>query len=212
MAEAANADLISRDEGKPAMAKLKMLPEVTSILNRQNLRNSIVDSEGGLLEGVRFFLEPLKDGSLPAYNIQRDIFVALSRLPMNKDALASSGIGKVVMFYTKTKKAEPGIRKAAEKLVGEWMRPILKRSDDFRKKDVVQADYDPRYVFCAAVFSSSWRHLQDFFFLAFSCFFFPIGARRTLPFHLLDSFMYACPPSTERHTKRQHMAQIPTNT
>ena len=147
MAAAAEGDIEARKAGQPAGRKLRMLPEVVSLLNRNNLREALVDPENNMMEGVRFFLEPLDDGSLPAYNIQREMFLALQRLPVNKDTLAASGIGKVVLFYTKSKKVEDGIKRQAERLMGEWTRPILKRSDDFRKKHVVTQVYDPTYAF-----------------------------------------------------------------
>lgn len=143
MAEAAQADTIAREAGKPAMHKLKMLPEVVALLNRNTLQSALVDPDINVLESVRFFLEPLNDGSLPAYNIQRELFACLAKLPITKDALVASGIGKVTHFYTRTNKAEPGIKRQAERLVGEWTRPILKRSDDYRKREFVEADYDP---------------------------------------------------------------------
>ncbi|GAM83609.1 hypothetical protein ANO11243_015970 [Dothideomycetidae sp. 11243] len=143
MAEAAQADTIAREAGKPAMHKLKMLPEVVALLNRNTLQSALIDPEINILESVRFFLEPLNDGSLPAYNIQRELFSCLSKLPVTKDALVASGIGKVTHFYTRTTKAEPSIRRIAERLVGDWTRPILKRSDDYRKREFVEADYDP---------------------------------------------------------------------
>lgn len=144
MADAAEADTNARREGKPAMQKLKMLPEVITLLNRNNLRDQLVDPETNILEAVRFFLEPLDDGSLPAYNIQRELFAVLEKLPINKDALVASGIGKVVLFYVKSTKPESNIKRQAEKLVGEWTRPILKRSDDYRKKQFVTAEINPR--------------------------------------------------------------------
>lgn len=146
MAEAAQADTQARDDGKPAMHKLKLLPEVVALLNRNTLQNALVDPDINLLESVRFFLEPLNDGSLPAYNIQRELFACLAKLPISKDALVASGIGKVTHFYTRSTKAEPLIRRQAEKLVGEWTRPILKRTDDFRKREFVEATYDPSIV------------------------------------------------------------------
>jgi len=147
MAEAAEADIQARQSipPKPAMHKLRLLPEVTALLNRnsRDVESAIVDPENNLLESVRFFLEPLSDGSLPAYNIQRELFASLAKLPIDKEALISSGIGKVVLFYTKSKKPELGIKRAAERLMGEWTRPILKRSDDYRKRQLEIADYDP---------------------------------------------------------------------
>ena len=147
MADAAERDVQARsaDPPRPAMHKLKLLPEVSALLNRngREIENAIVDPENNLLESVKFFLEPLSDGSLPAYNIQREIFASLAKLPISKDALVSSGIGKVVLFYTKSKKPEVGIKRQAERLLGEWTRPILKRSDDYRKRVLESVDFDP---------------------------------------------------------------------
>ena len=146
MTHAAQMDAINRREGRPAMHKLKMLPEVVSLLNRNQYVNSLVDPEINLLEAVKFFLEPLDDGSLPAYNIQRDLMTALGKLPINKETLIASGIGKVVVFYTRSKRPEPGIKRMAERLLAEWTRPILQRSDDYSKRVYQEADFDPTYV------------------------------------------------------------------
>ncbi|KKK22084.1 transcription factor iws-1 [Aspergillus rambellii] len=143
MTHAAQMDAINRREGKPAMHKLKMLPEVVSLLNRNQYVNSLVDPEINLLEAVKFFLEPLDDGSLPAYNIQRDLLTALGKLPINKETLIASGIGKVVVFYTRSKRPEPGIKRMAERLLAEWTRPILQRSDDYSKRVYQEAEFDP---------------------------------------------------------------------
>ena len=88
----------------------------------------------------------LNDGSLPAYNIQRDLFTAMTKLNVEKESLLSSGIGKVVLFYTRSKKPEPAIKRMAERLLGEWSRPILKRTDDYKKRQVESRDYDYQYV------------------------------------------------------------------
>ncbi|KAF2443856.1 hypothetical protein P171DRAFT_415635 [Karstenula rhodostoma CBS 690.94] len=146
MASAAEADNEGRKRGEPARHKLKLLPEVVTMLNKNSIKDSIVDPEINLLEAVRFFLEPLSDGSLPAYDIQKELFAALAKLPITKDSLVASGIGKVIMFYCKSKRPELMIRRQAERLYTDWTRPILKRSDDYRKKEFAQADYDPNNV------------------------------------------------------------------
>lgn len=146
MTHAAQMDAIDRQEGKPAMHKLKLLPEVILLLNRNQYTNSLVDPEINLLEAVRFFLEPLDDGSMPAYNIQRDLLTSIAKLPIQKDALIASGIGKVVVFYTKSKRVERPIKDMAEKLLAEWTRPILQRSDDYSKRVFREAVFDPTYV------------------------------------------------------------------
>lgn len=143
MAQAAMADNEGRKRNEPARHKLKLLPEVTALLNKNSLRDTIVDPEVNLLESVRFFLEPLSDGSLPAYDIQKELFASLAKLPVNKDTLVASGIGKVIMFYIKSKRPELTIKRQAERLFTDWTRPILRRTDDYRKKEFIQADYDP---------------------------------------------------------------------
>jgi transcription factor SPN1 len=146
MEKACEADNTARERGQPAVHKLKLLPEVVALLNRNTVQHSIVDPDTNFLQSVKFFLEPLNDGSLPAYSIQRDLFAALSRLPIEKEALLSSGIGKVVLYYTKSKRPEIGIKRTAERLLGEWSRPILKRSDDYKKRKIATKEYDAAYV------------------------------------------------------------------
>ncbi|KAI9894916.1 MAG: Transcription factor iws1 [Vezdaea aestivalis] len=143
MIHAAQADAEARSAGKPAMHKLKLLPAVTTLLARSNLKDSFVDPDTNFLEVVRYFLEPLEDGSLPAYNIQKDLFAALQTLPVDKDALIASGIGKVALFYTKSKRPEPSIKRVAEQLIADWSRPILARPDDYRQKAYETRDFDP---------------------------------------------------------------------
>lgn len=158
MAQAAMADNEGRKRNEPARHKLKLLPEVTALLNKNSLRDTIVDPEVNLLESVRFFLEPLSDGSLPAYDIQKELFASLAKLPVNKDTLVASGIGKVIMFYIKSKRPELTIKRQAERLFTDWTRPILRRTDDYRKKEFEQADYDPTYVLSLSLFYSTFSN------------------------------------------------------
>lgn len=142
MEKACEADNAARETGQPALHKLKLLPEVTALLTSRALQNIVVDPDTNFLQHVRFFLEPLNDGSLPAYNIQRDIFQALLNLPIEKESLRMSGIGKIILFYTKSKRPEIGIKRMAERLLGEWSRPILNRTHDYKKRFVETRDYD----------------------------------------------------------------------
>lgn len=144
METACREDNMAREDDRAAVAKIKLLPEVMTLLNRQNIQHAILDPETNFLQAVKYFLEPLQaDGSLPAYNIQREIFTALTRMPVEKEALLSSGIGQVVLFYTKTKRAQPEIKRMAERLMGEWSRPILQRTDDYKKRQIEARYIDP---------------------------------------------------------------------
>ncbi|SGY39984.1 BQ5605_C003g02304 [Microbotryum silenes-dioicae] len=133
MLRAADADITENEAGRYAPNKLRMLPRVVEMMQKTSLGESIV--ENGVLESVRRWLEPLPDKSLPAINIQRAMFESLRTLPIETSALKSSGLGKIVYFYTKCKRVEPTIGRMANQLVSDWMRPIIRRSKAFVDKD-----------------------------------------------------------------------------
>jgi transcription factor SPN1 len=146
MEKACIADNEARMAGESASRKVAMIDEVVSMLNRNNAQEAALDPDTGFLKAVRFFLEPLSDGSLPAYDIQNKIFMQLECLPIGKEQLLGSGLGKVVFFYTKSKRPVPRIKRMANKLVEDWSRPILKRSHDYKKRQIEEREYDHQYV------------------------------------------------------------------
>ncbi|KAL2758315.1 hypothetical protein ACRALDRAFT_2040534 [Sodiomyces alcalophilus JCM 7366] len=142
MENACQDDAASHEAGRPATHKLKLLPEVVALLNRTSVQHAVLDPENNVLQNVKFFLEPLNDGTMPAYNVQRDLLTALLALPIEKETLMSSGIGKVILFYTRSKRPELGIKRMAERLLGQWSRPLLNRTDDYRKRRIETREFD----------------------------------------------------------------------
>jgi transcription factor SPN1 len=137
---AADDEQANRDK-LPATNKLKLLPQVMEVLRKQSLSQSIMDNN--LLEGVRRWLEPLPDRSLPALNIQRDFFPILKRMEFIDSAvLKESGLGRVVLFYTKCKRVTSDVQRLANELVSTWSRPIIKRSASYRDRVVPVAEED----------------------------------------------------------------------
>lgn len=159
MLNAAELDEQANREKLPATLKLKLLPKVvgtlrkcvlfpqrfygntqfsTAHVHRSSLWQSIVDNN--LLEGVRRWLEPLPDKSLPALNIQREIFIILPTLDIDTAVLKESKLGRIVLFYTKCKRVTPDITRTADQLVSAWSRPIIKRSASYRDRAIPMAD------------------------------------------------------------------------
>jgi transcription factor SPN1 len=57
--------------------------------------------------------------------------------------LKESGLGRVILFYTKCKRVTPDISRQANYLVSTWSRPIIKRSANHRDRVVpVASDAD----------------------------------------------------------------------
>ena len=90
--------------------------------------------DNNLLEGVRRWLEPLPDRSLPALNIQDFLFTQLTKMDIDTNSLKESGLGRVVLFYTKCKRVTTQINRIARELVSTWSRPIIKRSASYRDR------------------------------------------------------------------------------
>jgi transcription factor SPN1 len=163
MIEAADLDWTNNSNGRTAIAKLQLLPAVKPILHNPSLYNSCLDNS--LLDAVRKWLEPLPQpapkGSLPAYDIQKEMFRWLENIHPTTDLLRESGIGKVVLYYTKDVRPQMGIKRQAENLMREWARPILGRSADYRTKQYQKANVDLEYVLLVAFLS----HFVSFPFL-----------------------------------------------
>jgi transcription factor SPN1 len=99
--------------------------------------------DNNLLEGVRRWLEPLPDRSLPALDIQREFFSLLRRMDfIDTNVLKESRLGRVVLFYTKCKRVTSDISRQANYLVSAWSRPIIKRSASYRDRIIPTAAAD----------------------------------------------------------------------
>lgn len=136
-----DAELIENGSGI-AVNKVQLLPKVRSVLSKVNLAEVILDNN--LLAELRQWLEPLPDASLPSYEIQKTLFTALLKLPINTNHLRESGIGKILLFYQKSKRVEPKIKRVADKLISDWTRPIIGASDNYRDKRIHSVDFDAR--------------------------------------------------------------------
>lgn len=139
MLAAADEDEEANRYKQPGTAKLRLLPRVVSTLQKTHLQQAIMDNN--LLEGVKRWLEPLPDRSLPALNIQKELFGVLENMSIDTISLKMSGLGRVVVFYTLCKRVEPSIHRVAEHLVEVWTRPVLKRSASYRDRQVAQAEW-----------------------------------------------------------------------
>ena len=57
--------------------------------------------------------------------------------------LKESGLGRIVLFYTKpNKRVTPAIKRAADALVAQWSRPIIKSSASYRDRIIPTAAVD----------------------------------------------------------------------
>lgn len=137
MMVAANEDKEAHKEGIPAVAKLRMLPRVMDTLQKRQYATAIMDQD--LLGACKVWLEPLDNKSLPALNIQKELFEHFRKMTIDTETLRESGLGRIVLFYTKCTRVLEPIQRIASELVDAWTRPILKRSASYFDKVVPMA-------------------------------------------------------------------------
>ncbi|PWN33546.1 uncharacterized protein FA14DRAFT_190694 [Meira miltonrushii] len=141
MLKAAQDDQNANLNGSPATAKLRMLREAVDTLQKTDYQQAILDNN--LLEAVCKWLEPLEGTrSLPSLNIQRAFFPLLETMYIDTTSLKMSGLGKLMLFYTKKKGVDKNIRRIAERLIESWSRPILKRSSSYRDRQQAIREYN----------------------------------------------------------------------
>ncbi|KAK4800911.1 hypothetical protein SAY86_021398 [Trapa natans] len=134
-------------QGKPAINKLKKLPLLQEVLSKKQLQQEFLDH--GVLTLLRNWLEPLPDGSLPNINIRAAILKILYDFPIDleqydrREQLKKSGLGKVIMFLSKSDEETTSNRKLAKDLVDKWSRPIFNKSTRFEDMRNIEDDRVP---------------------------------------------------------------------
>ncbi|KAG7952624.1 hypothetical protein I3843_12G068400 [Carya illinoinensis] len=128
------------------MAELEVTAEEDADLNRQGkpavLSKKQLQQEflgHGVLNLLKNWLEPLPDGSLPNINICAAILNILTDFPIDleqydrREQLKKSGLGKVIMFLSKSDEETTSNRKLAKDLVDKWSRPIFNNTTRFEE-------------------------------------------------------------------------------
>ncbi|XP_072997727.1 LOW QUALITY PROTEIN: protein IWS1 homolog 1-like [Typha latifolia] len=135
-------------QSKPAINKLRKLPLLIDVLSKKKLQQEFLDH--GVLTLLKNWLEPLPDGSLPNMNIRTAILKLLTDFPIDleqydrREQLKKSGLGKVIMFLSKSDEETTANRKLAKELVDKWSRPIFNKStrfEDMRSFDDERVPY-----------------------------------------------------------------------
>ncbi|XP_047326797.1 protein IWS1 homolog 1-like [Impatiens glandulifera] len=137
---AAEEDVELNKQSKPAISKLKKLSLLQEVFSKKHLQAELLDH--GVLTLLKTWLEPLPDGSLPNINIREAILQILQDFPIDleqsgiRDQLKKSGLGKVIMFLSKSDEEIMSNKRLAKELVDKWCRSIFNnnaRFEDMKK-------------------------------------------------------------------------------
>ncbi|PAA84726.1 hypothetical protein BOX15_Mlig004680g2, partial [Macrostomum lignano] len=143
MLEAAQSDRELMKSGRPATKKMKLLPKVVSLLTKADVVSSLSDS--AMLSAITEWLAPCPDGSLPSLQIRETLLRMLETIPgIDSDGLASSGLGKAVMYLYKHKRESRPNKIICGRLINTWSRPIFQLTDNYStltKEEREERDY-----------------------------------------------------------------------
>ncbi|KAJ2082163.1 Transcription factor iws1 [Coemansia sp. RSA 988] len=137
MRDAAYRDIDDNKDRLPAIHKLSMLSDVIEELGKSHLYEAFLDNN--IVDSIRLWLEPLDDGSLPSLDIQNAMLDALRNLPIRRDHLRESGIGKIILFMSKCPRISEANRRTCEQFLQQWSRMVLRLSADYRDRNIREA-------------------------------------------------------------------------
>ena len=121
--------------GKPAVKKLKLLPEVEKKLVMVELHEAFL--RHGLLTVLRAWLDLLPDGNLPNLTVRTSLIELIQQLPVSTDSherkeeLKRSGLGRNILFLSTLEEETPKNRARCKKLVEKWSRPVYELSSHY---------------------------------------------------------------------------------
>jgi transcription factor SPN1 len=143
MREAIELDKQSYEDNKPALEKLKLLPQIEKFLGNTYFQRLFLQSEGLnlLLEWIRKF----PDGTYPALNQISSMLDIIHNLTLTLPYLRSCQIGGHVMELSKTSKVSKQIQKKARELVEKWSRIVWDINTNYSDIDTENRTYESLY-------------------------------------------------------------------
>lgn len=115
--------------GKPAVEKIQHVDDVSNMLMNRALQECLLDE--GILNEIKGWLEPLPDRSMPNPKVKKRLLDALKNMRIRKEHLLSSGVGKIVYFYSINHQETKDIRAMAKQLVQKWTNEVFKQEEEY---------------------------------------------------------------------------------
>jgi len=134
MEDACVADMECNKAGELAINKLALLPRVEHYLQKITVWHDAMVNHG-ILQRLSEWLCPLPDGSLPNLKVRTVILKALRSFGeevIDKDSLASSGLGRKVNYLTKSSKETKANKVIAAGLIRKWSKIVFNINSSYR--------------------------------------------------------------------------------
>lgn len=117
--KASEDDLNANIAEQPALEKLNTIDAVYNKLLRRKNQQELLDF--GVLTFLKKWLEPLPDKSLPHDDVKKGVLEILLHLTPEVEHLKESGIGRIILFYSKNPYEKKPIKRLARQLILKWI-------------------------------------------------------------------------------------------
>ncbi|CAH0473554.1 unnamed protein product [Peronospora belbahrii] len=131
-------DLVSIAERRPAVEKIKFLDNALHVLRKIQFQPMLLDFD--LLTIVKKWIQPLEDSALPNVGLRTKMLEMISKMPVFKEHLKRSGLGKVVMLLMKHPQETTENKELCRSLVERWSRAVFNKTLDFSKLAELEAE------------------------------------------------------------------------
>ncbi|CAI5742389.1 unnamed protein product [Hyaloperonospora brassicae] len=131
-------DLASIAERRVALEKIKFVDSALHILRKIQFQPMLLDFD--LLTIVKKWIQPFEDGTLPNVGLRTKMLDMVSKMPVFKEHLKRSGLGKVVMLLMKHPQETPENKELCRSLVERWSRAVFNKTLDFSKLAELEAE------------------------------------------------------------------------
>lgn len=119
---AIESDIENNKQGKPGIAKLRILDKVITKLKNPAFAELFLDNDG--LNIINKFISRLPDGSWPLSNVRTKILILINGLPCNTDHMRSSELGRTLAILQGSRKELPENKKLIQLIKDKWARII----------------------------------------------------------------------------------------
>merc|ERR1711953_868451 len=117
-------DMELNNQGLPAMNRLN---ELQNLVNECYALRTLVDTE--LLILLKEWLEPLPDKTTPNFKIKNELLQFLLTINVTKDQLVESHVGKIVNFYSKSKREPSDTVRLSKYVLKKWRLIAMKNEE-----------------------------------------------------------------------------------
>jgi len=137
---ASDSDITNNKNGRPGIAKLKMMDKIIGKLKSMQFASAFLDKDG--LNVLNKFISKLPDGSWPLSNVRNQILKLIYSLPATMDHLKMTDLGRTLNLLQSSPKELTENKKLIQTIKDKWSRIICQIPVEYADLEHCEAAYN----------------------------------------------------------------------